>query len=322
MFIAVDKNNRRVEIEDADVKEDYYCPVCNGKLIQKRGANRIHHFAHESGCECDDWVSDMSEWHKEWQNKFPIECREVVIENKGKKHRADILVNDLVIEFQHSQMQREEFDERNTFYNLAGYRIVWLFDLQEYYSSKRIVIDFNNENKFRWKWAPGIFDDYSPKNSKIQVYFQLGPVSEEDFGIEHLVWKTPDMRIFITENEVAYNDYEFISAICEEKSDNVYSNTVDIGLRNNKDNNSYIGLIGKTLYEIINESVGEVLIVRNMKTGRKVKFSTCQYRGLLPPQKIYGYLSTANDEYMFCSDKKEIYYAHQQIWIKEKEYQG
>ena len=73
----------------------------------------------------------MSEWHFEWQSKFPIDSREVVVERDGVVHRADILINDTVIEFQHSPINGEEFEARNSFYKNCGYRVVWLFDVAD-----------------------------------------------------------------------------------------------------------------------------------------------------------------------------------------------
>jgi competence CoiA-like predicted nuclease len=61
---------------------------------------------------------DMTEWHKNWQKAFPIECNEVYLENNGEVHRADVLIEKrkVVIEFQHSPMSGEEFEKRNAFY--------------------------------------------------------------------------------------------------------------------------------------------------------------------------------------------------------------
>ena len=84
---------------------------------------------HKKGTQClDGWSHDMSEWHRAWQEKFPEECREVVVEKNGVKHRADVLINNTVIEFQHSPITNEEILERNNFYLSCGYPVVWVFD--------------------------------------------------------------------------------------------------------------------------------------------------------------------------------------------------
>ena len=134
MFIALDKDKNRIAIEDAVSDVSYLCPVCGNPVIVKaaNSSNVRTHFAHKRNSLClDDWHHDMSEWHLEWQSKFPIENREVVVENSGATHRADILINGTVIEFQHSPISAEEFDARNSFYKGCGYRVVWLFDVTD-----------------------------------------------------------------------------------------------------------------------------------------------------------------------------------------------
>ncbi len=131
MFTALTKDNNRISIEDAIPGEEYCCPVCGNPVVVKaaKSDNVRTHFAHKRNTLClDDWKHDMSDWHFEWQSKFPIESREIVVEKDGVVHRADILINDTVIEFQHSPISGEEFEERNSFYKSCGYRVVWLFD--------------------------------------------------------------------------------------------------------------------------------------------------------------------------------------------------
>lgn len=131
MFIALNTNGERVSIENATKDDKYYCPIC-GELLTIRATNSLAvktHFAHKRGTICyDDWTHDMSEWHLSWQKQFPEQYREVVIEKNGIKHRADICVNNTVIEFQHSPITGEEIAKRNNFYLSCGYQVVWVFD--------------------------------------------------------------------------------------------------------------------------------------------------------------------------------------------------
>lgn len=131
MFIALTNDNKRISIEDAIPGGNYLCPACGNPVFVKAAkSNNVRtHFAHKRNTPClDDWKHDMSDWHFEWQSKFPIESREIVVEKDGVVHRADILINDTVIEFQHSPISGEEFEARNSFYKSCGYRVVWLFD--------------------------------------------------------------------------------------------------------------------------------------------------------------------------------------------------
>lgn len=134
MFTALTKENKRISIEEAVPNENYLCPVC-GNPVYVRAVNSKNmrtHFAHKKNSPClDNWKHDMSDWHFEWQSKFPIENREIVVEKDGEVHRADILINDTVVEFQHSSIRSDEFEARNSFYKKCGYRVVWLFDVTE-----------------------------------------------------------------------------------------------------------------------------------------------------------------------------------------------
>ncbi len=132
MYIARDEKGNRVEIADAEKGSKYYCPFCDGQVIVRRkeiNPQRAMHFAHKSKC-LDSWTYEMSEWHYNWQARFPEECREVVMEHEGVKHRADVFVEaqNCVIEFQHSKISREDFEERNRFYKSCGHNIIWIFD--------------------------------------------------------------------------------------------------------------------------------------------------------------------------------------------------
>ena len=173
VFIALNANNEKVSIENADKICEYFCPVCNEKLSIK-ATNSLSvraHFAHKKGTEClDDWKHDMSEWHYNWQCQFPEEYREVVVEKDEKKHRADVLINGYVIEFQHSPISRVEIKERNEFYTNCGYKVIWVFDANDKIKNK-----FDNNGsidparlqareRLEWKRARAEFKDQTCKN--------------------------------------------------------------------------------------------------------------------------------------------------------------
>lgn len=153
MFIALTEDNKKISIETAVPGESYLCPACGNPVFVKAASsdNVRTHFAHKRNCIClDNWKHDMSDWHFDWQAKFPIETREVVIQKDGAVHRADVLINDTVIEFQHSPISAEEFESRNSFYKSCGYRVVWVFD-----ATDRMKIDDCND--LVWKRKNTIF---------------------------------------------------------------------------------------------------------------------------------------------------------------------
>ena len=68
MFYALNKDGIRIDAYEADKNEQYTCPICNNRVILKRGSVNIDHFAHEANVCEDTWNYDMSEWHKRMQN--------------------------------------------------------------------------------------------------------------------------------------------------------------------------------------------------------------------------------------------------------------
>jgi competence protein CoiA len=102
------------------------CPVCGAETIAKCGPRIMHHWAHHRLRDCDPWWENETAWHREWKNKFPLECREVShVAEDGEIHRADVKTpTGIVIEIQHSTMTDAERISREEFYqNLA-----WVID--------------------------------------------------------------------------------------------------------------------------------------------------------------------------------------------------
>lgn len=89
-------------------------------------ARVINHWAHHRLKDCDPWWENETQWHRDWKNRFPIECREVShIANDGEIHRADIKTpTGIVIEIQHSFMTDAERISREKFYA----NLVWVVD--------------------------------------------------------------------------------------------------------------------------------------------------------------------------------------------------
>ncbi len=247
MFVGYDKDSEQlIYINDALNTKDhtFICPVCGGELIIKNGDINAAHFAHKDLQDCDTFTADMSEWHKEWQERFPLENREVVLsldidefeyfsesrnysfshlkqsdasekrhyyistyvylpEEKRRilhiSHRADILINNCVIEFQNSPISKAEFNERNWFYNKCGYRVIWIFNLSEksknFYISRETKKDNKKQLHYRWNWAYKMFADFCPQhhkavfnngtwiNSDIMLLFQF-----DENQIEKVIW--------------------------------------------------------------------------------------------------------------------------------------
>ena len=230
MFFANDKNGNRVYAEEAIVGGKYFCPTCNTELILKPGIERQAHFSHKVSCS-DKWHYEMSEWHQRMQGYFLPKYREVVVEHNGEKHRADVLIPDLhggkslVIEFQHSNMSREEFCERNVFYKNAGYDIVWVFDINNASTANALSSSRSCENLFSWHCPFACLKDYNTiakpmlPNNIFLTYVKAKRKFNYDIliqflsydTIKHIVdvdfdWRGP---VEISMNNMAQNFYHF-----------------------------------------------------------------------------------------------------------------
>jgi competence CoiA-like predicted nuclease len=163
MFIGI-VNNKRITIDEY-INGDITCPCCGSQLIAKRGQINVHHFAHKTLQECDEWY-EMSQWHKEWQNKFPEQYREIILEKDGKKHINDVKIGNLCIEFQYSPILVTNINKRNSFYTEFG-KLVWLFDVRDV--KKNISKQYNDELKWKWKSKSILM----ASDNNVYVYLQV-----------------------------------------------------------------------------------------------------------------------------------------------------
>ncbi|MBQ6654116.1 MAG: hypothetical protein IJM79_01145 [Erysipelotrichaceae bacterium] len=196
MEFAVDKNNSKVKAIRELPEGEYFCPICHGKLTPRtQGDINIPHFAHETSECTDTWHYDMSEWHVRMQNVFEEKYQEIVCESNGTKHIADILKDGVVIEFQHSPISVKEFQDRNEFYHFLGYRIVWIFDVEEQYSNGQLSFMKRDDATLMLKWNyPKQVLQFCPKISDYNKNFVLYLYWVQDDGecINKIIWSSTD----------------------------------------------------------------------------------------------------------------------------------
>lgn len=175
MYIALDKEQKRISIRDAVQGDTFFCPVCLEKMFVKSGTERARHFSHFPNCECNDnWNGqyDMSDWHYEWQNLFPPENQEVVVQCDDIRHRADVLTDRTVLEFQHSPLSSGKFNDRNVFYHgNIGYKVVWLYDMRDDYANDQMAE--KTANCFLWDKPRLTFRKYDLRADEIDLFFQI-----------------------------------------------------------------------------------------------------------------------------------------------------
>ena len=112
---------------EASPKMRGLCSGCNREVTAKCGVYKIWHWAHLKSDSCDPWWESETQWHRDWKNRFPLECQEVPLRNpvSSELHIADVRIpNGLVIEFQRSTISPEEVQARELFYQ----KMVWVID--------------------------------------------------------------------------------------------------------------------------------------------------------------------------------------------------
>jgi len=122
--------------------------VCENKkdLIKYESETRKSHFKHKNNGD-----NEMTEWHRSWQNNFDKNKQEITIGNR----RADVCIDNNVIEFQYSKISLELVDERNKNYIDHNKNIFWIIECNN--DITIINNDINTEYKIEfinnfWKY--------------------------------------------------------------------------------------------------------------------------------------------------------------------------
>jgi competence protein CoiA len=181
MLYAVSRDNQRI-IADKGVTG--YCPSCGEKLLPKCGDIITHHWAHQSGTDCDSWSEPESEWHLAWKELAGAEHCEIKMDN----HRADIVGrNGVVIELQHSSLSWDDVSEREEFYG----EMVWVIDAEEFWDrieikQGQVVHPFVFHRPRKWLYAitRPMFLDYGYNN-----LFQIISLEETEYEYTRTVWQ-------------------------------------------------------------------------------------------------------------------------------------
>lgn len=153
------------------------CPQCKHTVIAKCGELKIWHWAHEKRKECDSWFEPETLWHLQWKAQFPDDVCEVVVQKDGRIHRADILVNNTVVELQNSSISTKMIAARESFYN----NMLWIFNAEGFEER----LDFREKDgrygeywTFKWSHARKTIT-----RVKAPLYFDFGPRYKEEFVV-------------------------------------------------------------------------------------------------------------------------------------------
>ena len=176
-FIKKNKNDcnsddNRIEIKEflendilkKEVKNGSKFIVCqnNHDLIKYESDIRKCHFKHKN--TTDVGGHPMSKWHAEWQSNF--EHTEIWFPLKKKCHkirRADALVYNTVLEFQHSNISKLEITRRNFDYKIHEKNVIWIIDGNDFVKIIHLPINDRYILKFEkdfWKYESFTLNEY------------------------------------------------------------------------------------------------------------------------------------------------------------------
>lgn len=119
------------------------CECCGNEVRGKKGRIRPAYWSHINLKDCDSWYEPISQWHLDWQNKFPEKYQEIKLSDEvnGELHRADIqFPNGFVIEVQNSPIAPEEIEEREKFYGRKG--MIWILNGQNLCAYSKVSFEF------------------------------------------------------------------------------------------------------------------------------------------------------------------------------------
>ncbi len=331
MLKAVNRDGESVSIFEADETEQYYCPICGKTLVQKRGPINTHHFAHyastnsgQGGGVCHDrWNYDKTPWHTEWQRRFPAECYEKVLTYNGEKHIADVVVNDVVIEFQHSTISIEEFRNRNTFYSSCGYSVIWVFDLIDLYNDG--IFSFENAGCYRWSHVKKLFRQMELHNEQATIYFQLDEdIPFEDYfnheaeteddeliTIERVTNSYQNFSIFYTDTKNAPSVAEFVRSAQKDSQKLIITNN------NSNDHNQVRIAEESTIFELWKTEFSGMVVYRS--TDGKEMIINGNNEGMYrqdynPHGRIIGQYCTLGSDGKYHKNSQKYYV----VWDAEK----
>jgi len=135
LYAALQGSDVRISIDEYDASAHrgrITCPACSAPLTARRGALRVHHFAHRAGAACSDtWRPELTEWRRAWLARWARERVERRVVHNHTTRVADVITErGNVVLLQHSGITVDAVYEREDFFLAATGRLpVWIFDV-------------------------------------------------------------------------------------------------------------------------------------------------------------------------------------------------
>ncbi len=301
MLIALNENGERIYIDDAVRHVKYYCQKCHSEVVARKGVKRSHHYSHCKNSKrdnCDSLSHDKSVWHRSWQNLFPVDYQEILIKVAGSCHIADILIDDLVIEFQHSPMSIEEFNKRNNFYTSMGKKVIWIFDV------RNAIIDYRFVEHIFLKKEIMAINGFNAADENVMVFLQI---RGKDFA--SMEDKTSEIRRITDKDEMGFimdkplNTKELISFI---NGDISYEDIIQ-----EKEQEEMLSK-GTVLRRLVAQSRAEFITAKNAIT--KVEARIQNNDEVLNAPEIIGQVKTPGHD-TFTKKIYSIYGQNDPVWV-------
>ena len=134
--------------------EEFVCPVCEEKVILKLGDQRIPHFAHQKGTECQDFYEPESLYHMDgklqlyrWLLNQRIKAT-LEYYDKGTQQRPDIMFyykgKKFALEYQCSPIPENIFLKRTQSYKENGYTPIWILGNKHIHPKRKNIVSLSN----------------------------------------------------------------------------------------------------------------------------------------------------------------------------------
>lgn len=157
--------------KNIESKNQYLVCIKGHQLVAVCKGDRKPHFRHKNA---DDYKSGrLSDWHYNWQLEFDETEKEFPkIEGSKKKRRADAVVGNYILEFQHSNISTSKVDGRKNDYSLYNKDILWVIDgntgidIVELTCNNTFLLQFNDT----WKYDRFISYEYIYIDIQDRIY--------------------------------------------------------------------------------------------------------------------------------------------------------
>lgn len=163
MRYANNKNGNKIEVSFSG--ERAICPDCGSEVHGRKGRIRAAYWKHPNNSDCDRWYEPITQWHIDWQNKFPKEYQEISLldQETGEIHRADIrLPSGFVIEVQNSPIKIYEIEQRENFYGKSG--LAWILNGNNLAKQSKVTYKFEKQIFAISLEIPSYIEDFSEYN--------------------------------------------------------------------------------------------------------------------------------------------------------------